>query len=213
MFDGKQIVYLDAPDIYLFGISLVLLGLVVWIRQGFLKEWRLADWLINNINRIWQRGADEVPQSEGILINHIAGIIAIAIIFWYNLTIYYGLAIGIGIIFSKQILFWGLNLFPKISQLGNEHNIIDRLSRLWMCLAIGLLSLVFSLVPEPEYFNPFLLFSIVWAISLLFRWFRVFQSANRRLNSFSYSFLYLCALEIFPVSAFVFYIKACTMWI
>ena len=161
MFEGTPIINLDAPDLFLFFLSLVTLSLIVWIRQGFLKEWRLADWLVNNINRIWQRGADEVPQTEGILVSHLAGIIALATISWYNWPILIGLLVGVGIIASKQIMFWALSLVSKTSQLSNEHNIIDRLSRMWMSSGIGVLALVFSLIPEPEYYCPLLLFSIV----------------------------------------------------
>ena len=77
MFEGNTIQNSEAPEILLFCNALAIIGLVVWIRQGFLKEWRLADYLIFNINRIWQRGADEVPQAEGIMINHIVGILSL----------------------------------------------------------------------------------------------------------------------------------------
>ena len=213
MFEGTPIVHHDAPDIYLFVIALVTLGLLVCIRQRFLKEWRLADWLINNINRIWQRGADEVPQAEGILVNHLCGIIALGTIAWFDWPIYIGISVGAVVVMSKQIMFWILSLIPKISQLGNEHSIIDRLTRLWMSAGIGVLALVLSLVPSPENYHPLILFSATWGLSVLFRWYRVFQSANRRLNRIFYSFLYLCALEIFPVLAFIVLVKASTMWI
>ena len=213
MFEGTPISNVDSPDIFLFAISLCLLGIIVWIRQGYLKEWRLADWLINNMNRIWQRGADEVPQAEGIFVNHLAGIIALSTITWFDLPFYVCLGIGAGVVVSRQIMFSVLAAIHKTSQLGNEHKIIDRLSRLWMSAGIGAIALVLSLIPSPEFFNPLLLFSMIWSISILFRWFRVFQSAKRRLHSFSYSFLYLCALEIFPVLAFMIILDASTMWI
>lgn len=213
MFEGTPISHNDAPDIFLFSVSLILLGLVVWIRQGFLKEWRLADWLINKMNRIWKRGADEVPQAEGVFVNHLAGIIALSTITWFDLPFYICLCIGAGIVISRKIMFIVLGSIHKTSQLGNEHSIIDRLSRLWMSLGIGTLAMILSLVPSPEDFHPLLLFSVVWGLSIIFRWFRVFQSAKRRLHSFSYSFLYLCALEIFPVLAFIIILDASKMWI
>jgi hypothetical protein len=213
MFEGTPISHFNSPDIFLFTISLTILGIIVWIRQGFLKEWRLADWLINNMNRIWQRGADEVPQAEGILVNHLAGIIALSTITWFDLPFYISLGIGAGIVISRQIMFSVLGVIHKTSQLGNEHNIIDRLSRLWMSAGIGAIALILSLIPSHENFNPLLLFLVVWGMSILFRWFRVFQSAKRRLHSFSYSFLYLCALEIFPVLASMIILDATTMWI
>ena len=82
-----------------------------------------------------------------------------------------------------------------------------------MSVGIGTIALILSLVPSPEDFHPLLLFSVVWGLSILFRWFRVFQSAKRRLHSFYYSFLYLCALEIFPVLAFMVILDASKMWI
>ena len=213
MFDGTPIVKLDSPDLFLFTLALAVLGMVVWVRQGFLKEWRLADWLIYSINRIWQRGADEVPQAEGIFVNHIAGILSLSLIGWFDLPIYIGLGVAFSIVISRQIMFWVIRQIPRIAQLGNEHSIIDRLCRFWMSTCIGGVALVFSLIPSPENFSPFLVFGVIWIVSLLFRWFRVIQSANRRLHSFSYSFLYLCALEIFPVLAFIKLMSASTVWI
>ena len=213
MFEGTPIVKLDTPDLYLFGLSIIVLGMVVWIRQGFLKEWRLADWLIYNINRIWQRGADEVPQAEGILVNHLAGIVSLGLIGWFDFPFYLCIGIGAAIVIVRQFMFWILGQITKIAQLGNEHSMIDRLCRFWMSALIGGVALLFSLIPSPENYSPLIVFGLVWIISLLFRWFRVFQSANRRLHRYSYSFLYLCALEIFPVLAFIKIMTASTMWV
>ena len=213
MFEGNTIHNSEAPEILLFCIAVAIIGLVVWIRQGFLKEWRLADYLIFNINRIWQRGADEVPQSEGIMINHLVGIMSLATIGWFEIPFYYAFGIAAAIVFARQVMFWVMSLIPKISNLGNEHNIIDRLCRLWMSAGIGLVALTLAMLPYPDIFHSFILFSCVWAISIVFRWIRVFQSANRRLNSISYSFLYLCALEIFPILAFVKLMSVSTKWV
>ena len=213
MFVGNTIQNSEAPEILLFCIALAIIGLGVWIRQGFLKEWRLADYLIFNINRIWQRGADEVPQAEGIMINHLVGILSLATIGWFEMPFYYTCGIAATIVFARQVMFWVTSLVPKISHLGNEHNIIDRMCRLWMSLGIGLVALTLAMLPYPEIFHSFILFSCVWAISIVFRWIRVFQSANRLLNSISYSFLYLCVLEIFPVLAFVKLMCVSIKWI
>ena len=213
MFEGNTIQNSEAPEILLFCIALAIIGLVVWIRQGFLKEWRLADYLIFNINRIWQRGADEVPQAEGIMINHLVGILSLATIGWFEIPFYYAFGIAAAIVIARQVTFWIMSLVPKISHLGNEHNIIDRLCRLWMSAVIGIVALTLSMLPYPEIFHSFILFSCVWALFVVFRWIRVFQSANRRLNSISYSFLYLCALEIFPILAFVKLMSVSTKWV
>ena len=77
MFEGTPITSLDQANFTLFCLSLVLAAGVVWIRQRFLKEWKLANWVIFKINRIWQRGADEVPQAEGIIVSHLIGIWAL----------------------------------------------------------------------------------------------------------------------------------------
>ena len=213
MFDGTPYVDLNAPDTWLFMLSLVMGGLVVLIRLHFLKEWRLADLVLFNMGRIWQRGADEVPQAEGVFVNHLIGILAFCIMGWFVLPWYWAVGIGFCIIALRQIMFALLNLVPTTAQLANEHNIIERLIRLWMSVGVGALGIILSLIPNPENKYPIILFSAIWGISVLFRWFRVAQSAKRRLHRISFSFLYLCALEISPVLAFIEILKALTKWI
>tara|TARA_Y100001954_G_C15818417_1_gene608680 strand:- start:1159 stop:1800 length:642 start_codon:yes stop_codon:yes gene_type:complete len=213
MFEGNTLKSYESPEILLFCIALTIIGLVVWIRHGFLKECRLANYLIFNINRIWKRGADEVPQAEGIMINHVCGILSLTTIGWFEIPYYISFVIAVAIVFAKRIMFWVMSLIPKIYQLGNEHNIIDRLCRFWMSAGVGLVALILAMLPKTQIFHSYISFGCVWGISILFRWIRVFQSANRRLNSINYSFLYLCALEIFPVLAFVKLISVSTKWI
>ena len=138
---------------------------------------------------------------------------SLATIGWFETPFYYAFGIAAAIVFARQVMFWVMSIVAKISHLGNEHNIIDRLCRLWMSAGIGLVALTLAMLPYPEIFHSFILFSCVWAISIVFRWIRVFQSANRRLNNISYSFLYLCALEIFPILAFVKLMSVSTKWI
>ena len=95
MFDGTPYVDLNAPDTWLFMLSLVMGGLVVLIRLNFLKEWRLADLVLFNMGRIWQRGADEVPQAEGVFVNHLIGILAFCIMGWFVLPWYWAVGIGV----------------------------------------------------------------------------------------------------------------------
>ena len=213
MFDGTPYVDLNAPDTWLFILSLFLCILVVFIRLNFLKEWRLADLVLFKMGRIWQRGADEVPQAEGVFVNHLIGILAFCIMGWFTLTWYWSVGVGFCVIVLRQIMFALLNLLPNIAQLTNEHNIVERLIRLWMSIGVGALGIILSIIPNPENKHPIILFSVIWGISVLFRWYRVAQSTKRRLNRISYSFLYLCALEIFPVLAFIEIMRALTNWI
>ena len=129
---------------------------------------------------------------------------------WFTLTWYLAVCLGFFVIVLRQIMFVLLNLLPTMTQLANEHNIFERLIRLWMSIGVGALGIILSLIPNPENKHPIILFSVIWGISVLFRWYRVAQSTKRRLNRISYSFLYLCALEIFPVLAFVEIVKALT---
>ncbi len=213
MFYGTPYIDLNAPDSWLFSLSLVLGGLMVIIRLNFLKEWRLAKLVLFNLGRIWQRGADEVPQAEGVVINHLIGVLAFCIMGWFIMPWYWSVVVGFCIITLRQIMFALISLLRTTAQLANEHNIIERQIRLWMSVGVGALGLTLSLIPNPEYKYPIILFSVVWSVSVVYRWFRVAQSAKRRLNSIYYSFLYLCALEIFPVLAFVEILKALIKWI
>ena len=213
MFDGIPHITQDAPDLYLFTLTLITAGLIMWIRQGFLKEWRLRDYLKNNMNRIWQRGADEVPQAEGIAVNHLIGVLSFGIMTWSSFGCITGMSAGVGFIVLRQLMFRIAGAFPKTAQLANEHDIIDRLTRLWMAGTICMLGVVNALIPGPYLINPIYIFGGIWICAWLFRMFRVYQSAQRRLNSIPFSFMYLCALEIFPVLAFVKLMSVSTKWI
>ena len=118
MFEGIPHIAQGAPDLYLFTLTLVTACLIMWIRQGFLKEWRLRNYLKNNMNRIWQRGADEVPQAEGIAINHLIGVLTFGIMAWSSLGFVVGVCAGAGFIASRQLMFRIAGAFPKTSQLG-----------------------------------------------------------------------------------------------
>jgi hypothetical protein len=203
MFEGIPHIYLDSPETSLFIVSVISCALIVWIRQGFIKEWKLADLTLNNINRIWQRGADEVPQTEGIIVSHIVGIIAYGILAWHLWTFWLGVATGVALLILRQTLYWILGLVSKTSILSKEHNIIDRVIRMWMSAVLSLGSILVSLLPCTLLVHPELLFFSIWCLWTIFRWYRVFQSALRRFNRLSHSFLYLCALEILPVCVFV----------
>ena len=80
MFEAIEIVHLDAPISAMFALAIINLGLIVWMKHRFPREWRLAGWAFQNIRRIWQRGADETPRTGGVIVAHIQGVIALAII-------------------------------------------------------------------------------------------------------------------------------------
>ena len=137
MFEGNPNNSLDQPDFALFCLSLVLGGGVGWIRQRFLKEWKLANWVIFKINRIWQRGADEVPQTEGIIVSHLLGIWAVGIIGYLLDNFLNGLLAGLSLFTIRQLVFWGLGFYSKTKILSLEHSVVDRVIRMWLSVAVG----------------------------------------------------------------------------
>lgn len=198
MFDGTPIISLDQADLTLFCLSLILAAGVVWIRQRFLKEWKLANWVILKMNRIWQRGADEVPQAEGIIVSHLIGILTVGLIGYTIGEFLYGLLAGVVLFLLRQLAFWGLSLNPKTKVLASEHNLVDRVVRMWFGVAIGTATLVFSLVPSISSLVENLIVLFLWFVVVGFRWIRVLQSSRRRLHDILLAFIYLCALEILP---------------
>ena len=77
-----------------------------------------------------------------------------------------------------------------------------------MAEAICMLGVVNALIPGPYLINPIYVFGGIWICAGLFRMFRVYQSAQRRLHSIPFSFMYLCALEIFPRFGFYTSVKS-----
>ena len=198
MFEGTPITNLAQADFTLFCLTLVLAGGLVWIRQKFLKEWKLANWVIFKINRIWQRGADEVPQAEGIIVSHVIGIWTLGIIGYVAGDFFKGLLIGIILFAVRQIGFWGLSFYSKTKVIAIEHNLVDRVLRMWFSAAIGGAALLFSLVLRVSTDYQLGIIILLWWVFNAFRWVRVLQSSRRRLNDFLLAFMYLCALEILP---------------
>jgi hypothetical protein len=198
MFEGNPINSLDQPDFALFCLSLVLGGGVGWIRQRFLKEWKLANWVIFKINRIWQRGADEVPQTEGIIVSHLLGIWAVGIIGYLLDNFLNGLLVGLSLFIIRQLVFWGLGFYPKTKMLSLEHSVVDRVIRMWLSVAVGGAALVFSILPRIDALTQVTVLTALWFVVVMFKWVRVLQSSRRRLNDILLAFLYLCALEILP---------------
>ena len=198
MFEGTPITSLDRANFTLFCLSLVLAAGVVWIRQRFLKEWKLANWVIFKINRIWQRGADEVPQAEGIIVSHLIGIWALGLIGYLVDEFLYGLIAGILLFIIRQLTFWALSFYSKTKIISFEHNLVDRVVRMWFSTGVSAATIIFSLVPQIDTFYKLIVIISLWWLVVAFRWVRVLQSANRRLNNILLAFMYLCALEILP---------------
>ena len=198
MFEGNPINSLDQPDFALFCLSLVLGGGVGWIRQRFLKEWKLANWVIFKINRIWQRGADEVPQTEGIIVSHLLGIWAVGIIGYLLDNFLNGLLAGLSLFTIRQLVFWGLGFYSKTKILSLEHSVVDEVIRMWLSVAVGGAALVFSILPGIDALTQVTVLTALWFVVVMFKWVRVLQSSRRRLNDILLAFLYLCALEILP---------------
>ena len=190
---------LDAPDIVLFLMSLIIIGLVVLVKNGFLREWRMAKWVIKDVKRIWQRGADEVPQTEGIIISHVIGVMGLFGIVSRFLDLYIATEIVIALFVIRQISGGIVTLSTRYGQLSRDHLSLDRHLKMWFGLSVALYSLVVSLQPQNSPFQDLNIFIAMWLLWSVYRMVKVFQTARKRLNSILYSFLYLCALEILPI--------------
>lgn len=198
MFEGTPINTEGSADLTLFCLALVLCGAMVWIRQKFLKEWKLADWVIFKANRIWQRGADEVPQAEGIIVSHLIGVWGVGLIGYFAGDFLKGIAIGISLYTLRQLAFWGLKFYTRTKIITLEHNLVDRVSRMWFSGGIAGFAIIVALVPGISQEIQLGTSLLMWWIFISFKWMRVLQSARRRLNDFLLAFMYLCALEILP---------------
>ena len=199
MFEAIEIVHLDAPISAMFALAIINLGLIVWMKHRFPREWRLAGWAFQKIRRIWQRGADETPRTGGVIVAHIQGVIALAIISLGCIdNLLPGLVLGVIIVMVRLSSVEIFRRFKKLELLIKETTDIDRHLRTWMAASVSLIAIVLALRPQfnTEVGTYLLLFT--WMFWSLFRFLRVFQTSLKRLSRFSLAIMYLCALEIFP---------------
>ena len=211
MYEGIEINHLDTPLHVLFSLSLVIGILLIWLRHGFPREWRLAGWVISDVRRIWQRSADEAPRTGGVIIAHVLGIMAVTTIalgfataLEINVPAYKTLAIGSAlgtVTLSYRLLAqWVLGLIPRTKLISKDQIDIDRHLRTWLSASVGALAIVFSLLPQLLAILGADVFILTWGGWTLFRLLRVFQTSKRGLPHFWWRIVYLCALEILPVA-------------
>tara|TARA_B100000768_G_C11249573_1_gene363453 strand:- start:797 stop:1462 length:666 start_codon:yes stop_codon:yes gene_type:complete len=211
MYEGIEINHIDTPLHVLFSLSLVIGILLIWLRHGFPREWRLAGWVISDVRRIWQRSADEAPRTGGVIIAHVLGIMAATTIalgfataLEINVPAYKTLAIGSAlgtVTLSYRLLAqWVLGLIPRTKLISKDQIDIDRHLRTWLSAIVGALAIVFSLLPQLLAILGANVFILTWGGWTLFRLLRVFQTSKRGLPHFWWRIVYLCALEILPVA-------------
>lgn len=211
MYEGIEINHLDTPLHVLFSLSLVIGILLIWLRHGFPREWRLAGWVISDVRRIWQRSADEAPRTGGVIIAHVLGIMAVTTIalgfataLEINVPAYKTLAIGSAlgtVTLSYRLLAqWVLGLIPRTKLISKDQIDIDRHLRTWLSASVGALAIVFSLLPQLLAILGADVFILTWGGWTLFRLLRVFQTSKRGLPHFWWRIVYICALEILPVA-------------
>lgn len=211
MYEGIEINHLDTPLHVLFSLSLVIGILLIWLRHGFPREWRLAGWVISDVRRIWQRSADEAPRTGGVIIAHLLGIMAVTTIalgfataLEINVPAYKTLAIGSAlgaVTLSYRLLSqWVLGLVPRTKLISKDQIDIDRHLRTWLSAIIGAIAIVFSLLPQLLSILGAEVFILTWGGWTMFRLLRVFQTSKRGLPHFWWRIVYLCALEILPVA-------------
>ena len=210
MYESIAINHLDAPLSVLFSLSLVIGSLLLWLRHGFPREWRLAIWVLSDVRRVWQRSAEEAPRTGGVIIAHLLGIIAISTISlvcftaWeINIPVYKALALGgaLGIVtLSFRLLTqWILMHFPMTKLMSKDQIDIDRHLRTWLSATVGGFALIFSLLPELLSLLGSQVLILTWGGWTLFRFWRIFETSRRRFSHFWWRIVYLCALEILPV--------------
>jgi len=210
MYESIEINHLDTPLIVLFSLSLATGLLLMWLRHGFPREWRLAGWVLNDVRRIWQRSAEEAPRTGGVIIAHLLGIIAVTTIslgcvtaLEINLPTYKTLAIGSALgtvtLSYRLLIKWVLACFFRTKLIAKDQIDTDRHLRTWMSATVGALALVFSLLPKWLTILGSEVFILTWGGWTLFRFWRIFQTSKRRLSHFWWRIVYLCALEILPV--------------
>jgi hypothetical protein len=196
MFEDIEILHLDAPIATMFALAIVNLGLIVWLKHGFPREWSLAGWALLNVRRIWQRSADEAPRTGGVIIAHLQGVIALATISYACLNnVLQGFALGAIIVFVRLFTVQVLSRFENLRLLIKESTDIDRHLRTWMAASVSVIAIFISLWNSDVGCNLLLSTWIFWSCLRLWR---VFQTSIKRLSSYSFAFVYLCGLEILP---------------
>jgi len=199
MFEDIEILHLDAPISTMFALAIVNLGLIVWLKHGFPREWRLAGWALLNVRRIWQRSADEAPRTGGVIIAHIQGVIALATISYACLNnVLHGFALGAIIVFVRLFTVQVLSRFIKLRLLIKESTDIDRHLRTWMAATVSVIAIILSLRSQWHSDVGCNLLLSTWIFWSCFRLWRVFQTSIKRLSIFSFAIMYLCGLEILP---------------
>lgn len=199
MFEDIEILHLDAPIITMFALAIVNLVLLVWLKHGFPREWRLAGWALLDVRRIWQRSADEAPRTGGVIIAHIQGVIALATISYACLNnVLQGFALGTIIVFVRLFTVEVLSRFNKIELLIKESTDLDRHLRTWLAASVSVIAIFLSLRSQWHSDMGCNLLLSTWIFWSCFRLWRVFQTSIKRLSRYSFAFVYLCGLEILP---------------
>ena len=199
MFEDIEILHLDAPIATMFALAIVNLGLIVWLKHGFPREWRLAGWALLNVRRIWQRTADESPRTGGVIIAHIQGVLALGTISYACLNnVLEGFALGAIIVFVRLFTVQVLSRFKKLELVIKESTDIDRHLRTWMATSVSVIAIFLSLRSQLNSDVGCNLLLSTWLFWSFFRLWRVFQTSIKRLSRYSFAFVYLCGLEILP---------------
>lgn len=210
MYESIEINHLDAPLILLFSTSILIGSLLLWLRHGFPREWRLAVWVLSDVKRVWHRSAEETPRTGGVIIAHLLGIIAVSTIslgcasaLEIDIPTYKflaaGSALGLITLSFRLLTRWVLGRFSKTQLMSKDQIDIDRHLRTWMSATVGGLALVLSLKPQWLSLVGAEGFILTWGLWTLFRFWRIFQTSRRRFSRFWWRITYLCALEILPV--------------
>ncbi|MAI24148.1 MAG: hypothetical protein CL828_08830 [Crocinitomicaceae bacterium] len=215
MFEGMPLPIspLDAYVLPLW-ICAVGLGATALLKIQFDREWALTMYTAYQIQRVWQRLADESARTGGTLTSHGIGIISWALLgsLWGvnasttpNVEVagtgaMWGALIGLITLITRQVGGW-IGVWVTLEREAIERGFeVDRHMRNWL-----LWILIALVLWELAQFNGFesrgemwMHVSTSWWIWLALKWMRQFQSVINKQLHIGWGIAYICTLEIGP---------------
>lgn len=215
MFEG-MLLPISPLQVYALPLWICTLGLgaTALLRVQFDREWALTMWTAYQVNRVWQRLADESARTGGTLTSHAIGILSWTLLgaLWGVYTsatpaveaagpsAMWGALLGLTTLITRQIGGWigaWVTLEREAIERGFE---VDRHMRNWLlwaliALVVWELSQFNGLENRGEMWGHV---CIAWWTWLGLKWMRQFQSVlNKRLH-IGWGIAYICTLEIGP---------------
>lgn len=193
-------------------LGLVLSGLlIVILRNRFEREWHLTLWTWIDIQRVWKRLPNESARSGGIMLSHLIGFMAWAILGsilwpespWKGLS--YGFLTGLTVGLARRLGQTFGKWLTREHEVLDNHAELDRHMRTALTVVLGL-GIVFMALRFPNEMGwkehiPSAVF--IWLGWLIIKWLKCIQLLLHRRVRIGWGIAYLCTLEITPTVALV----------